>query len=205
MKKMEATDMKSPSIMSCAVAGGFAGQAIAADHEFTLEPHLVVLIRRLLLFKAFFGLNLAIWFGRSSLKWAEDDFTLRPRMLLGSKFERLGDVRGGGAKPVPRDRISGCGGTTVSRRTAICQHQRGHKECNAFWNHGDSFDGEAIRGVIGEKPTLARRHIPFSNNEQRRETSLQRQGGGAQYSRRHDVLPAKLADDRVHGSRLSRQ
>ena len=137
------------------VAGGFAGQAIAANHEFTLKPHLVILIRRLLLLKAVFWLNLASWFGRGSVEWTEDDFTFRARVLFGSKLERLGVVRGGGAKPVPRDRISPRGGTTVSRRTAICQHQRGDKECNAFRNHGDhSRQSEKI----GEKPTLARRH-----------------------------------------------
>src|SRR5712671_5807846 len=48
-------------------------------------------------------------------------------------------------------------------------------------------------------------HVPFSNIEQGRKTSLQRQGAGAKHSRRHDILPAKLADDRVHGSRWSGQ
>jgi hypothetical protein len=119
------------------IANGFAGQAIGANHEFTLEPHLVVAIGRLLLFKTVFGLNLAIWFGRGSVKWAEDDFMFRPRMLLRSKLERLGVVRRGGTKPVPRDRISPRGGTAVSQCAAICQHQRRHKECNAFQNHGD--------------------------------------------------------------------
>jgi hypothetical protein len=50
-------------------------------------------------------LNLAIWFSRGGVKWAEDDFMFRARMLLGSKLERLGVVRWAGAKPVPRDRI----------------------------------------------------------------------------------------------------
>jgi hypothetical protein len=45
----------------------------------------------------------------------------------------------------------------------------------------------------------------FQNNQQGRETSLYRQSAGAQYSRRDDILPAKLADDRVHGSRWSRR
>ncbi len=96
------------------VAGGFAGEASAADHEFTLEPRLVGLIGRLLLFPAVFWLTLAIWFGRGSLEWAEDDFTFRARMLLGSKLKRLGVVSRGGVKPVPRDRTSGRRYTTVS-------------------------------------------------------------------------------------------
>jgi hypothetical protein len=48
-------------------------------------------------------------------------------------------------------------------------------------------------------------YIPFSNIEQRRKTGLQRQGASAKHSRRHEILPAKLADDRVHGSRWSGQ
>ncbi len=48
-------------------------------------------------------------------------------------------------------------------------------------------------------------YIPFSNIEQRRKTGLQRQGASAKHSRRHEILPAKLADDRVHGSGWSGQ
>ncbi len=48
-------------------------------------------------------------------------------------------------------------------------------------------------------------YVSFSNIEQGRETGLQRQGAGAKHSRRHDILPAKLADDRVHGARWSGQ
>jgi hypothetical protein len=102
------------SATGCVVAGGFAGEASAANHEFTLEPRLVGLIGRLLLFPAVFWLNLAIWFAPGSVEWAEDDFTFRARMLLGSKLKRLGVVRRGGAKPVPRHRISGRRYTTVS-------------------------------------------------------------------------------------------
>src|SRR6266404_6020335 len=98
----------------CVVAGGFAGEASAANHEFTLEPRLVGLIGRLLLFPAVFWLNLAIWFAPGSVEGAEDDFTFRARMLFGSKLKRLGVVSRGGAKPVPRDRTSGRRYTTVS-------------------------------------------------------------------------------------------
>src|SRR5947208_5962587 len=119
----------------CVVAGGFAGEASAANHEFTLEPRLVGLIDRLLLFPAVFWLNLAIWFGPGSGEWAEDDFTFRERMLLGSKLKRLGVVRRGGPKPVPRDRTSGRRCTTVAQCTAICQHQCSSKERNGFRNH----------------------------------------------------------------------
>src|SRR6266404_933430 len=98
----------------CVVADGFAGEASAANHEFTLEPRLVGLIGRLLLFPAVFWSTLAIRFGRDSVEWAQDDFTFRARMLLGSKLKRLGVVRRGGAKPVPRDRTSGRRYTTVS-------------------------------------------------------------------------------------------
>ena|SRR5438876_1153654 len=66
----------------CVIAGGFAGEASAANHEFTLESHLVGLIGGLLLFPAVFWLNLAIWFGRGSVEWAEDDFTFRPRRFF---------------------------------------------------------------------------------------------------------------------------
>ena len=66
----------------CVVADGFAGEASAANHEFTLEPRLVGLIDHLLLFPAVFWLNLAIWFGRGSVEWAEDDFTFRPRRFF---------------------------------------------------------------------------------------------------------------------------
>src|SRR5882724_2612690 len=48
-------------------------------------------------------------------------------------------------------------------------------------------------------------HVPFSNCDQWRKASLQRQRAGAQHSRGHDVLPAKLAADRVHGPRWSRR
>src|SRR5712675_1997771 len=48
-------------------------------------------------------------------------------------------------------------------------------------------------------------HVPFSNIGQGGKTGLQRQSGGAKHSRRHEILPGKLADDRVHGSRWSGQ
>ncbi len=98
----------------CVVADGFAGKASAANHEFALKPRLVGLIGRLLLFPAVFWLTLAIWFGRGSIEWGENDFRFRARMLLGSKLKRLRVVRRGGAKPVPRDRTSGRRYTTVS-------------------------------------------------------------------------------------------
>jgi hypothetical protein len=129
-----------PDAIGCVVADGFAGKACTANHEFTLGPRLVGLIGVLLLFPAVFWLNLAIWFGRGSVEWADNDFLLRPRMFSRPGLKRLGVVRRGGAKSVPRDRRSGFRCTTVSQRTAICQHQRGHKECNAFRNHRDSFD-----------------------------------------------------------------
>jgi hypothetical protein len=100
--------------MGGVVAGGFAGEASAANYEFTLEPRLVGSIDRLLLFPAVFWLKLAICFARGSVEGAEDDFTFRARMLLGSKLKRLGVVRRGGAKPIPRDRTSGRRYTTVS-------------------------------------------------------------------------------------------
>ena len=48
-------------------------------------------------------------------------------------------------------------------------------------------------------------HVPLSNREQRRKTSLQRCGAGTHHSRRHDILSAKLADDRIPGARWSSQ
>ena len=46
-------------------------------------------------------------------------------------------------------------------------------------------------------------HVPLSNREQRRKTSLQRCGAGTHHSGRYDILSAKLADDRIHGARWS--
>ena len=46
-------------------------------------------------------------------------------------------------------------------------------------------------------------HVPFSNIEQGRQTGLQRQCAGAELWRRHNMLPAKLADDRIDGQRWS--
>jgi hypothetical protein len=63
----------------CVVAGGFTGQASAANHKLTLEPRFVVLIGGLLLFPAAFWLKLAIWFSRRSVDWADNDFSLRAR------------------------------------------------------------------------------------------------------------------------------
>src|ERR1700730_1026603 len=58
-------------------------------------------------------------------------------MFFWPRLTRLCVVRPGGAKSVPCDRRSAFRCTTVSQRTAICQHQRGNKECDAFRNHGD--------------------------------------------------------------------
>src|ERR1700737_2000353 len=125
--------MNRSATAGCAVAG----QASAANHEFTLEPHLVALIRCLLLLPLVLRLNLLVWFGRRSVEWADDDFSLRSRMLLWLRLNRLRVAGRGRAKSVPRDRRSGLRCTTVSQRTAICEHQRGNKECNAFRNHRD--------------------------------------------------------------------
>jgi hypothetical protein len=80
-------------------ASGCVVAASAADHEFTLEPRLVGLIGRLLLFPAVFWLNLAICFAPGSVEWAQDDFTFRARMLLGSKLKRLGIVQARPTRP----------------------------------------------------------------------------------------------------------
>src|ERR1700730_19448428 len=101
------------------VASGFAGQASAANHEFTLEPHLVVLIRCLLLLPSVLRLNLLILFGRRSVEWAEDDFSLRLRMLLGLRLNRLRVAGWSIGKSVPGERSSGLRRTTVSPLTAI--------------------------------------------------------------------------------------
>jgi len=50
-----------------------------------------------------------------------------------------------------------------------------------------------------------RLYVPFSNSERGRATGLWRQSAGVQYLRGYDILPAKLADDRVHGSRWPSQ
>src|ERR1700694_503926 len=129
--------MNRSATAGCIVAGGVAGQASAANHEFTLEPHLVASISCLLLLPLFLRLNLLIWFGRRSVEWADDDFWLRSRMLLWLRLNRLHVAGRGRAKSVPGDRRSGLRCTSVAQRTAICEHQRGNKECNAFRNHRD--------------------------------------------------------------------
>src|ERR1700730_7206887 len=102
-----------PDAIGCVIADGFAGEACAANHEFTLEPRLVGLIGVLLLFPAVFWLNLAIWFGRGRVEWAEDDFSLGPRGFFRPKLNRWGVVGWGGTKSVPRGRRSGFRCTTV--------------------------------------------------------------------------------------------
>src|SRR5258708_4227180 len=153
--KRSATDAAGP-----VVAGGFAGQASAANHEFTLEPHLFVLIRRLLLLPLVLRLNLVILYGRRSVEWADNDFSLRPRMFLWLRLNRLCVVRRCGAKSVPGDRRPGLRCATVSQRTAICQYERGNKECNSFRNHRDRLTVRQSETRLPEKPTLARRHRP---------------------------------------------
>src|SRR5947208_9105083 len=118
------------------VAGGFAGQASAANDEFTLEPHLVVSIRCLLLLPLVFRLNLILSVCRS-VEWADDDFLLRPRMLLWLKLNQFRVAGRSRAKSVPRDRRAGLRCTTASQRTATREHRRRKKECNAFRNHRD--------------------------------------------------------------------
>ena len=151
-----ATDAAGPAVPS-----GFAGQASAANHEFTLEPHLFVLIRRLLLLPLVLRLNLVILYGRRSVEWADDDFSLRPRMFFWPRLTRLCVVRRGGAKSVPCDRRSAFRCTTVSQRTAICQRQRGNKECDAFRNHVDRLTARHQRGDL-RKAERAPRENPHS-------------------------------------------
>jgi hypothetical protein len=135
------------------VAGGFRGQASAANREFTLEPRLVVLIRRLLLLPLVLRLNLVILYGRRSVEWADNDFSPRPHMLLWRRLNRLCVVRRGGAKSVSRDRRSGLRCTTISQRAEICEHRRGDKECNAFRNHHNRLT--LIQSHL-QKPSSAR-------------------------------------------------
>jgi hypothetical protein len=135
------------------VAGGFGGAAVTADHQFTLEPRLVVLIRRLLLLPLVLRLNPVILCGRRSVEWADNDFSLRPHMLLWRRLNRLCVVRRGRAKSVPRDRRSGLRCTTISQRAAICEQRRGNKECNAFRNHHDRL---TLVQSHPQKPSSAR-------------------------------------------------
>jgi hypothetical protein len=112
--------------------------ASAANLEFALEPNVVVLIRCLLLLPLVLRLSLG-WFGRRSLQWAEDDFSLRPRRLLGRRLNWLGVVRRRRPESVPRDRRLGSRRTTVSQGTAIREHQCGKQEYNALHNHRGNF------------------------------------------------------------------
>ena len=137
------------------VASGFAGQASAANHEFTLEPHLFVLIRRLLLLPLVLRLNLVILYGRRSVEWVDNGFSLRPRMFPWLRLNRLCVVRRGGAKSVPGDRRSGLRCATVSQRTAICQYERGNKEYNALRNHRDRLTVSQSETRLAKNPTLA--------------------------------------------------
>jgi hypothetical protein len=138
------------------VAGGFAGQAAAADHEFTLELRFVGLVRRLLLLPLVLRSNPVILLGRRNIERG-GDFPLRSRLLLWPKLKRLGFLRRGRAKPVPCDRAPGRGCTTASRRAAIGQHQRGNEERDAFRNHRNSLTVRQLK-TRWWRPTLARPH-----------------------------------------------
>jgi hypothetical protein len=114
--------------------------ARAADLEFALEPGLVILIRRLLLLPSVLRLSLVGWFGGRSVERADDDFSVRPRMLPGRRLNRLCVVARSRAESVPRGgRHSGCRRTTISQRATIREHQCGKEEQRAFRNHRDHF------------------------------------------------------------------
>jgi hypothetical protein len=139
------------------------GSAGLANHEFTLEPRLIVLIRGLLLFPLALRLNLVILFARRSGEWADDDFSLHPLRLVRPKVDRLAVAGRGNAKSVPRERRSGLRCTAVSQRTAPREHQRGNKEREASQNHRDhSTTGQSNTQSGG--PTLAHRHRHIAIN-----------------------------------------
>jgi hypothetical protein len=114
--------------------------ARAANLEFALEPGLVVLIRCLLLLPSVLRLSLDGWFGGRSAERADDDFSVRPRMLPGRRLNRLCVVARSRAESVPRGgRHSRCRRTTISQRATIREHQCGKEEQRAFRNHRDHF------------------------------------------------------------------
>jgi hypothetical protein len=92
------------------------------------------------------------------------------------------------------------------RFRACCATNAPHEEPNGkfkvFADRRTKGDTNALR-----TPAEQRRcgdnslHVPLSNREQRRKTSLQRCGAGPHHSGRYDILSAKLADDRIHGAR----
>ncbi len=138
----------------CVVADGFAGEASAANHEFTLEPRLVGLIDRLLLVPAVFWLNLATWFGPGSGKWAEDDFTFRERMLLGRSSS--GWVSSVGPAPSP----SHATGLPAAGRQPFPNAQQ-FASISAATRNAMHFEITVIvlqRGNQTSDLTLARRH-----------------------------------------------
>ena len=134
------------------VAGGSRSQASAANHEFTLEPHLVGLIRCLLLFPSVLRLSLASLLGRCSVQRADDDFSLRPGMRLWPRLNRRCIVRRRRAESVPCDGRSGLRCTTISQRATTREHQRGNKQNNAFRNHRDHFKAWQSKTEVSARP-----------------------------------------------------
>jgi hypothetical protein len=142
------------------IAGGFAGLAVAADHEFALELRFVGLVGRLLLFPPVPRSNPVILLGRRNIERA-GDFPLRSRLLLWPKLKRLGFLRRGRTKPVPCDRAPGGGCATASRRAATGQHQCGNDERDAFRNHCNGLTVRQLktRLVMAEASTPASPHL----------------------------------------------
>jgi hypothetical protein len=157
------------------VAGGFAGQAAAADHEFTLELRFVGLVGRLLLLPLVLRSNPVILLGRRNIERA-GDFPLRSRLLLWPKLKRLGFLRRGRAKPVPCDRAPG-GCATASRRAAIGEHQHGDEERDAFRNHRNGLTVRQLktRLVMADASTPASPHLRHRSDSK----AEQRQAGPA--------------------------
>jgi hypothetical protein len=82
-------------------------------------------------------LNRPVLFGRFSVEWADDDFSLRRCTFLWLKINRLRVAGRGRAEAVPRDRRSGLRCTAVSQRAATGDHLCCDKQCDAFRNHRD--------------------------------------------------------------------
>lgn len=120
----------------------------AANLERTLEPGLVVLIRRLLFLPWVLRAGPAGLIGRRGVERTENDLALGPCLFSGRRsLNRLGVVRWSCAQSIPRGRHRGCRRATVSQRAAIREHQRGRQEQNAFRNHRDQLTIVAVKNI----------------------------------------------------------
>jgi hypothetical protein len=99
-----------------------------ANRKFALEPRLLNLIGRLLLYPAIPRSRCALDLGSLTLPFFA-------RMLFGPELDGLSFLGWGRIKPVPRGRSFGSRYTAGPQRAAICQAKSGNKKHNRLVNH----------------------------------------------------------------------